>query len=139
MPDEVITILKRHRINITKPRQLVLQAFLQTTDSVDYTYFLNTDIFGMDRTTVFRTLNLFVKKNIIYKVPVTDGTNRYLLQPPCHYNSPASLMHFSFVCAQCGKATIIPKEPEVKISLPRGFKKTNIEIVINGLCKACNT
>lgn len=137
MDKQVNEILKRVKINITRPRQLVLSVFLQANESVEYTHFINHDQIKLDRTTVFRTLKLFAKKNIIYKVPARDGTSRYLLQEDLAKRD-ASPGHLSFYCIQCGKATSITDKPTVRITLPTGFVKRNIEIIINGFCKTCN-
>ena len=135
MDKEAVTKLKEHKINITKPRIVILKAFLETVSGLDYNYFYNVPMFNMNKATIFRTFNLFVTRKIIYRIPAIDGLSRYLLQENSQSQSPVD--HSSFVCTNCGSVTpLITKSPP-EINLPKGYKVKNLEIVMSGLCKSC--
>ena len=125
--------LKKYGLGITKTRLVMLEIFLRSNEALTQNDFLNYPLFRFDRTTVFRTLNLFVKKKIILRIPAANGVNRYLLQ------KNTTVVHSNFICSSCKK--IIPLKnitrPEVK--LPKGFKRQNMEIMIGGLCDSCKS
>ncbi len=131
MKEDVRTILKKYRVNITKTRLLVLEAFLESSEPLTRKHFFNETLPDMDRTSIFRTLNLFVEKNIIYRLPGTDGIRRYSLR------QATNVVHSNFICSSCKK--IIPLKtimlPEVE--LPDNYTQQNMEIVIDGLCDEC--
>jgi Fur family ferric uptake transcriptional regulator len=132
MEENVRAILKQYHLSITKARVVILNYFLQTREALTQHYFLSNTSLHLDRTTVFRTLNLFVEKKIILRIPAADGINRYLVI------QTKDSIHSSFICNGCKK--IIPLEliAQPKIKLPKGFKFQDTEIVISGLCNSCN-
>jgi Fur family ferric uptake transcriptional regulator len=134
---ESISILRKYRINITKPRILMLDAFVATNKSLDLHYFLRDHAVKFERTTVFRTLRLFIEKKIVYRVSA-DGSDKYLLLHD-DGNQLSTSEHSSFVCISCGKAVLIHTIEEPKVKIPKGFIKQNLDIIIHGLCSTCKS
>ncbi len=132
---ELITILKQHKIRITKARLSILKDFFYANGSLDLDHFLRSSGNAIDRSTVFRTLQLFIRKKIIYRVPASDNVKRYLLQRDEQGHTRVS--HSSFICSRCGNVTPIDTVVAPRVRLPKGFKQQNLEIVINGLCQLC--
>lgn len=132
---ELTIILKRHKIRITNPRLSILKDFLYAGKSLDLDYFLRGSDNVINRTTVFRTLQLFVRKKIIYRVPSSDNVKRYLLQR--NEQEHTRINHSSFICTGCGNVTPVNVVIPPKIKLPKGFKQQSLEIVIDGLCRFC--
>jgi Fur family ferric uptake transcriptional regulator len=132
MKEDLTTILKRHRVYVTKTRLAMLEIFLQTNEALTHNYFLTHPSLQLDRVTIFRTLNLFVDKKIIHRIPVSDGTNRYLLQ------QASEKVHSNFMCIGCKR--IIPLKTIVSptVKLPKGFRQQTMEIIVGGLCNSCN-
>ena len=137
MPAESIRILKKYKINITRPRMLMLNAFLEAGHSLDLHYFLHENSVKLERTTVFRTLQLFTRKSLVYKVPA-DGNYKYLLRENENGQS-SEKEHSSFVCVNCGKAVLVTTIAEPRLRIPRGYKIQNLDIIIHGLCPACKS
>lgn len=119
------------------PRLYMLKAFLEHSGGLDYNYFLTQQYYPLDRTTIFRTLNLFVIKKVIYRIPAPDGAARYLLQPDTA--KPSIVDHVSFICSQCRNVVPLDTLAPPKIKLPGGFLFQSMEILINGLCKSCSS
>lgn len=137
MSSESLSILKKFRVHVTKPRILILEAFLQASQSLDYHYFLYEHGYPFERTTLFRTLRLFTQKKIIYMVSA-HGTDKYLL----HRNAQdldSEPAYSSFVCINCGKAIPLDSIQISSLKMPQGFSKKESEIIIHGLCPACKT
>jgi len=110
----------------------MLEVFLKANGALTYDYFLSHPSLQLNRVTIFRVLNLFANKRIIHRIPATDNINRYLLQ------QASALVHANFMCNKC--KSIIPLETIVspKVKLPKDYIPQNVEIIIGGLCAACN-
>lgn len=139
MSKESISILRKNRINISKPRKLMLDAFIATRKALDYRYFLYDypHSYRFERTTVFRILRLFTKKKIVYKV-FAGGTYKYLLQQNDKSQS-SRFEHSSFICIHCGEAVLLDNNAELKLRLPNGFTRQKMDIIIYGLCPTCKS
>ena len=135
MSSESASILRKSHLNITKPRTLILDAFINAGRSLDYQYFLHTQAFKLERTTVFRTLRLFASKKIIYRVAV-EGGSKYLFLQKGRGNLP-SKKYSSFVCIECGKAIPLDTIELPKLKIPKGFMKQKTEIIVRGICPTC--
>ncbi|MEP6711730.1 MAG: hypothetical protein ABJA37_04900 [Ferruginibacter sp.] len=77
--DEIIILLKEKNIHITQPRMFVLQMICINCKQV----FSAKDFIAtgqhIDRTSIYRILQLFVKSKIVNKVPNTKGIVEYTL------------------------------------------------------------
>ncbi len=135
MKVDLQNILNEHKIRITKQRISILVDFLNAEKSLDLDYFLRGSNKFIDRSTVFRTLQLFCKKKIIYKVAASDNISRYLLLAENLIQNGVD--HSSFICTQCGNVTRLDTIVAPKVKLPSGFRQQKMEIVINGLCRYC--
>jgi len=81
--------------------------------------------------TVYNCLDALVKCRLVKEVHLDRGASRYC---------PNMSEHCHFHCSQCGGIYDIdlpggPKDPP--LSLPRGFKPTEFDISIRGLCPQC--
>ncbi|NOT52105.1 MAG: hypothetical protein HOP10_12605 [Chitinophagaceae bacterium] len=82
---------------MTKARIVILDLFLQSKNAMTHHDFLSNPSFYLDRTTIFRTLNLFVDKKILLRIPSADGVNRYLVL------QTKDSVHSNFICNACKK------------------------------------
>jgi Fur family ferric uptake transcriptional regulator len=137
MDTEVENILKRNHLSITESRKKILSLFLNHTGALAHADIERSAEEKFDRVTVYRTLQTFVEKGIIHTIPTSDNSIRYALcKDDCseghHHDN-----HVHFVCLQCGN-TICLEDVEVpEVKLPKGFSTTNIEMVVNGICREC--
>jgi Fur family ferric uptake transcriptional regulator len=111
----------------------MLEIFLKSKGPLTYDYFLSQPSLRLNRVTIFRVLNLFAHKNIIHRIRVADNMNRYLLQ-----QAPA-IVHSSFFCSRCKKVIALETVITPKVKLPEGFRPEQVEIVIEGVCKSCDS
>ena len=135
MFEKAIEVLRSHGLSITKSRIQILHSFLHSNESLDVKYFLDTFPEQFDRITVYRTLQLFAKEKLIYRVSSIDRFGRYLLQiVEC---KPAIVNHSSFICVQCRKVIPVNTIMAPVIEIPKGFHTEKLEVVVSGLCKTC--
>src|ERR1043165_5345011 len=129
MMDDLKIILKKYKISSTKSRLLILKTFLSSVEPKAHAYFVSTGGLNLDRTTVYRILRLFIKKNIIYRIPTTDGICKYLLQKD---NTNSNIKGYaSFICSRCKKVIPLKIKTAPKVELPANYEQQNMEIIIN--------
>ena len=130
--EDAKTILKKHRISITRTRLAILDMLRQVHYPLPYNYFLNHSGLTFDRVTIFRTLKLFADKKIIYRVPSTDGLKKYAIK------RNVAEIKVSFVCSKCQK--IVPAKgielPEM--DFPDRWAPQKIKVLLEGLCETCS-
>lgn len=134
MSDE-IDLLKTRGLKETPNRILVLRQLQQAVRPLSLSE-LETKLETLDKSSIFRVLNLFVSHEIVHSINGMDGMTRYEL---CHGNghcSPAD-MHPHFYCTACHRHFCITDTPVPLICLPPGFQTHNVSVMIQGLCPEC--
>lgn len=86
--------------------------------------------------TVYRTLQLFEKLGIVYKINFDDGVTRYELNTESEYHH-----HHHLICTQCGKVTEVKldllESLEHEIEIEEGFMVSDHDVKFYGICKEC--
>ncbi|MBE6062430.1 MAG: transcriptional repressor [Clostridium butyricum] len=127
--------LKLKNIKITKGRIEILNILKNSENSLSaeniYQVFKenNEDI---NLSTVYRTLELFVEKEIIEKITLKDGVFSYKLKKQNHRH------HLQ--CDICHKEIEIPcpmSQIEEIVQSETGFTLTQHNLVLKGVCKEC--
>ena len=76
---DLVFILKQHCLAITKPRIKILALFHESENALENSLIEKKTQYRLDRITVYRTLQAFLKKGIIHTVPTYDSFVRYAL------------------------------------------------------------
>ena len=134
---ELNDILKSTGLRITETRQVILERFREKTTAIsqsDMEGELGEDI---DRVTVYRTLKTFVEKGIIHKILDDKGGVKYALcrnecHPGHHHHD-----HLHFKCTLCQETTCLENHLIPAISLPEGYRKEEVNILVQGICPNC--
>jgi len=85
-----------------------------------------------DRTTVYRTVKILIKKNFIHQVICDQGVLKYALS----VNDKSLDDHAHFQCTDCGKVFCLA-EKVGKINTPPGYVMQNQILLVKGSCKKC--
>lgn len=142
---EMEKILKMQGFRMTLPRQVILVVLSKSEDHLlakDIYMRINKDYPNIGLTTVYRTLDLLVRMNLINKFEFGDGQSRYELA--WDYKEH----HHHLVCLGCGKIIdyndFIDDEiiffDKIQESLSRKYR-FNIdshEVYFYGKCDACH-
>lgn len=122
-------------LSITRPRLAVLQIFLCSSQPVcvHELYALCKGVF--DRATVYRTLRVLLKKQVIRHVASAHYVQRYELRRPV---DPHCGQHAHFVCSACGKTYCLENMPLPSADLPEGFVGAQMVLMVEGKCGRCN-
>ncbi|HOL57989.1 MAG TPA: Fur family transcriptional regulator [Spirochaetota bacterium] len=132
---EVTTLLKRNKLKKTEQRELLLQIIInsETLFSAEILYEkVNKNI---NLVTIYRILNLFIKKNIIREVLVHNKTQYYELA--CEHHP----VHPHFLCKKCGKLYCLRSIDKVEfsnlINLYKDYLIEDISLHLSGICPEC--
>ena len=91
--------LKNEGLRYTSQRQIVWDEICKTDDhrdAEDIYFKIKTSGQKVSRATVYRTIDILVKNNLVRKLELGDGRNRY-------ENKLDSSHHDHIVCIQCGR------------------------------------
>ena len=138
MQEEIKEILKRNNLSVTGSREKILSLFLSQPGALAHGDIEKRAGEKFDRVTVYRTLQTFVEKGIIHAIPTADNSIRYALcKDDCsegHHHDH----HIHFVCTNCGNTYCLDDVVTPEVRLPKGYVSSHIEVVVDGVCKACS-
>lgn len=129
--------LKNHKLRITDCRMDVLEHFQQQNRALSFKD-LEDKFQEYDRVTLYRTLHSFTDNGLLHKIPGDGGSAIYGLCHDCgvekhHHN------HMHFKCNNCGTTECIDSPIDIpKVSLPDNYEMSDIDVIINGICKSCH-
>jgi Fur family transcriptional regulator, ferric uptake regulator len=138
MKDKATQLLKSINMSVTDSRRQILDLFLgKKGDALKHSD-IEKSLEGLDRVTIYRTLQTFSEKGIIHSIPASDGSARYAL---CHGHCSEGHHHDNHVhfhCQECGTTQCLDDVMIPFVKLPRGFLSETIEMVITGYCNNCS-
>lgn len=134
---QIQVLLKRNQLSITDSRSKILELFLQQNGALAHADIEKKSGASFDRVTVYRTLQTFVEKGIIHTIPTADNSILYALcKDECsegHHHDH----HVHFVCQECTNTICLEDITVPEVKLPNGYQATQVEVVVNGVCKEC--
>ncbi len=128
-PNRDIEKLTRHGIKATATRLLVLRQLERSDEMVSLPELEHT-LLTVDKSTISRTLSLFLHNGLIHAIDDGLGATKYALT--------ADDRHIHFCCTQCQRTFCLPNISTPRVDIPRGFTIQHIDYVIKGLCPECN-
>lgn len=139
MPDP--SVLEQRDIKPTAVRLLVLEA-LEKADCALSLSELEARLLTVDKSSIFRTLTLFLTHHLVHGVDDGTGMLKYALcSPGCHCGDPQeaglSDLHTHFRCEGCQRTFCLRGLPVPQVPLPPGFTLTSANYVLVGLCPEC--
>jgi Fur family ferric uptake transcriptional regulator len=136
---QIQQVLKRNQLSVTDSRSKILELFLQQSGALAHADIEKKSGASFDRVTVYRTLQTFVEKGIIHTIPTADNSILYALcKDECsegHHHDH----HVHFVCELCSNTICLEDITVPEVKLPAGYEATQVEVVVNGVCKDCKT
>jgi Fur family transcriptional regulator, ferric uptake regulator len=138
MEQTIHALLKKNQLSVTASRHSILQLFMHHPGALAHADIEKMTASKIDRVTVYRTLQTFVEKGIIHTIPSTDNNIRYALCKASCADGHHHDHHVHFECERCHNTTCLDEVDTPVVRLPRGFRLTQTEVVIKGVCRACN-
>ena len=92
---------------------------------------------GVDRVTLYRTLNALHEAGLVHRVLGEDAVRRYSSHDPDAPACPGDHPHF--LCLECGRMRCLSGQALPRVTVPRGCQVRGKQLVVFGLCEACRT
>ncbi|EEB36517.1 peroxide operon regulator [Anaerococcus hydrogenalis DSM 7454] len=125
-------ILKKHDIRVSHQRLMILDYLVnnRTHPTADDIY---KDLKSKDpilsQATVYNTLNLFVKNNIVSELDFNQSRKRYDFYQKHHAH---------FICEHCGDILDLNFDIDnLKFDGLEGYEINNVDLTIRGICPNC--
>lgn len=138
--NKFIKVLQREGYKLTNQRQAILKAIVDNHEehlSCDEVFvLLSKEHPEMGIATVYRTLQLFEKLGIVYKLNFDDGFSRYELS-----SDTGDHHHHHLICLKCGKVLEVKldllESLENQIENEGQFTIVDHNVKFYGYCKNC--
>ncbi len=130
--------LKEFNLRLTAGREQVLDLFLNADHALahsDVETGLGPD---HDRVTVYRTLRTFLDAGLLHKVLDDEGGTKYALCRERCADGHHHHDHVHFKCETCGQTTCLDEVRIPAVSLPDGYDRKEMNLLIQGVCQECN-
>lgn len=128
--------LNRRQINPTAMRLLILDAMMQFQRAFslsDLENYLDT----ADKSTIFRTITLFLAHHLIHCIDDGSGSLKYAV---CSNSCNCSVddLHTHFFCIKCQRTFCLKTIHIPLVKLPEQFTLQSVNYVLKGLCPDCS-
>jgi Fe2+ or Zn2+ uptake regulation protein len=131
--NEIKKYLSDNNIKPSLPRVKIFEYLIQykSHPTVDEIYIALVDeLVTLSKTTVYNTLNLFLKNNIINQILIEENETRY---------DADMEIHGHFKCNKCGKVYDFDYDlSKIEFDALNEFTFTEYHTYIKGICKNCN-
>ena len=135
--EEDIYLHKLHLRGIkpTAMRLLILRTMLDTNRAVSQ-HDLEETLQTVDKSTIFRTVMLFMEHHLVHAVDDGSGALKYAV---CSDDCTCSVsdQHVHFYCQGCHRAFCFRQQAVPVVEAPEGFVLHGVNYVLKGLCPAC--
>lgn len=131
--EEAEELLKKANVHLTAIRIAVWKEIMQ----LDHTFTLadmEDRMDTIDKSTLFRTLTLFLQRKLLHEVDNGSGSKLYCR---CVCESGQHHSHIHFTCTECGQTFCIKNIDCSQIPCPKNFEVKEINCVMKGLCPEC--
>lgn len=135
---ETEEILRAHGLRKTNSRMAVLDFLRHERSAVSHGELSQRFEPGLDRVTLYRTLQSFEQKGLIHKVPDDEVSVKYAYcgDEACnheqHYDN-----HVHFKCRRCHETRCLHEVSLPHFAIPAGWQREQTEVLISGLCPHC--
>ena len=130
-------ILKKSHLSVTETRLLFLKLFLKTKNGLSHGDIEKSIGKELDRVTTYRTLQSFLEKGIIHKIPTANNNVFYALCKDECYEHQHLDNHAHFICDDCGETFCLEDVVIPKVKVPKNFTVKHRDLLMNGLCANC--
>ena len=130
---DLIARLQAAGLRVTQVRLRVLQALLAQPTALSHAEIETGLLPGLDRVTLYRTLDSFVEAGLAHKQVGSERVTRFALVDGADHSA-----HAHFECDSCHSVYCMPVKPPSRTKLPLGFEVAGAALQFHGQCPACN-
>lgn len=130
------TLLESKKMSRTPFRVEVLKALLEADSALSEAEIREKVSVSFDRTTLYRTLKIFLDQDVIHSITLEGGELRYALTQ--HREQSNSPYHTHFYCDICNGVYCLSRCEFTPPELPPGFRAKGFDLLVNGVCSKCS-
>lgn len=130
-------ILKQHGLRKTDCRENVLDVFIGQEFALNHSDLERELSSDFDRVTLYRTLNTFLDKGIVHRILDDSGVARFALCPEECEEEEHHHSHIHFKCTSCNNTMCLDHVHIPEFKLPEGYSKSEVDILVQGVCPSC--
>jgi len=135
--DSIEKILADKNIRPTAMRLLIYKFLASKKMAVTLTDIENA-FEKSDRTTLYRTIKTFSENGVVHQIEDGTGVAKFAMcEDGCNCDIENDL-HLHFHCNKCNQTQCLTKRKIPQIKLPTGYKATDVNLVVKGVCSTCN-
>lgn len=134
----IAATLKELGVYVTQNRIIILKVLMQCSGAVSVANIRRLANTRLDRVSVYRTLQAFLDKGVLFVVPNTSGVPHYAVNGAIRQSDKQGSAFF--ICTKCGASELLKDQVEVKHHSGAG-QLVNIKsryVVFEGFCEKCN-
>ncbi|MBO5180640.1 MAG: transcriptional repressor [Paraprevotella sp.] len=133
--EQIVSRMEERGLKPTAMRLLIYRALEDSAHALSLGE-LEEKLQTADRSTIFRTLTLFLAHHLVHGIEDGSGAVRYEL---CRADGECTLedMHAHFYCERCHRTYCFPQTGIPTVDLPEGFLLNSVNYVLKGICPDC--
>lgn len=129
-------LLTEHDVKPTSNRIMVLKALDAAGGPLTLSE-LETRLLSVDKSGIFRALQLFREHHLVHAVEDTGSGLHYELCRS-HSHDHDDDLHAHFYCENCGRTFCLEGVPVPEVDVPQGFMPQSATYMIKGTCPQCS-
>lgn len=130
-------ILHQHNIKKTSSRVAIINALQSSELPLSENEIKEVMQEQYDRITFYRNVQTLSESGIIHRIVIDNTLVKYALNC-CEHGHQHSTNHVHFFCKSCQQTVCLEDVCVQQYTLPSGYKMTDCEVVIKGVCQTCN-
>lgn len=129
------SILEKKGLKPTANRLMILRVMLSEAHPVSVAE-LEDILMTVDKSSIFRVLNLFVSHHVAHAIEDGSGALKYEI---CSGEDECTIddMHTHFYCESCHQTFCFKTIHVPTVELPEGFIMHSINYMVKGICPKC--
>lgn len=133
--EEYISRLEARGVKPTSTRLLVYRVLAEHRHPLSLRE-LDDELDTVDRSTIFRTLTLFLANHLIHAIEDGTGVARY---EACEGDDDCTLddQHVHFYCRLCQRTFCFHSLHVPHLPMPEGFEAEGVNFLVKGVCPDC--
>jgi len=134
---DIENALERKGVKPTSNRILVYRAVASARNPLSLAELVD-EIETLDKSSIFRVLNLFLANDLLHSVEDGSGSMKYEV---CRGEGHCSVadMHVHFHCERCGRTLCLESMPVPQVNFPDGFDVHSVTYMAKGVCPDCQS
>lgn len=130
-------ILKKHHLNKTHCRVLVLEQLMQVRKAFSHKELDNLLRPLCNRSTLYRILHTFEQEKLITKIPFEEA-DRFYFNTAVAQEQVSNNYQTIFYCTSCSEISPLRAFSSEELGIPENYETAEPHILLRGTCNKCN-